>query len=139
MPIAKLARFGLIAVLIGISIFTYLREENAPAPNAGTEHLPERVTAAEPQSGATVSAKLPLGTGFDYYVLALSWSPSYCAAEGPNANRQQCDSAGLMVFSCMGFGRNMSKATRRIATARSLAMCHSPKPNNFPTSCPRRD
>jgi ribonuclease T2 len=27
---------------------------------------------------------------FDFYVLALSWSPSYCLAEGPAANRQQC-------------------------------------------------
>lgn len=33
---------------------------------------------------------LPTGSGFDYYVLALSWSPSYCAAEGEDANRQQC-------------------------------------------------
>jgi ribonuclease T2 len=27
---------------------------------------------------------------FDFYVLALSWSPSYCASKGANANRQQC-------------------------------------------------
>ncbi len=27
---------------------------------------------------------------FDFYVLALSWSPSYCASEGPRANKQQC-------------------------------------------------
>ena len=27
---------------------------------------------------------------FDFYVLSLSWSPSYCAAEGADANRQQC-------------------------------------------------
>ncbi len=27
---------------------------------------------------------------FDFYVLSLSWSPSYCAAEGPRANAQQC-------------------------------------------------
>ena len=33
---------------------------------------------------------MPEGSGFDFYVLALSWSPSYCAAEGPDANRQQC-------------------------------------------------
>lgn len=26
----------------------------------------------------------------DFYVLALSWSPSYCAAEGASANRRQC-------------------------------------------------
>ncbi|MCO6392747.1 ribonuclease T [Aliihoeflea aestuarii] len=28
---------------------------------------------------------------FDFYVLSLSWSPSYCAAEGTRADRQQCD------------------------------------------------
>ncbi|WP_343314787.1 ribonuclease T [Brucella sp. BE17] len=27
---------------------------------------------------------------FDFYVLSLSWSPSYCAMQGPRANRQQC-------------------------------------------------
>jgi ribonuclease T2 len=27
---------------------------------------------------------------FDYYVLALSWSPSYCEAAGERAPRQQC-------------------------------------------------
>jgi ribonuclease T2 len=38
------------------------------------------------------AASLPQGSGFDFYVLALSWSPSYCAAEGADANRQQCGS-----------------------------------------------
>lgn len=33
---------------------------------------------------------LPAGSGFDFWVLALSWSPSYCAAEGKDANSQQC-------------------------------------------------
>jgi len=28
---------------------------------------------------------------FDFYVLSLSWSPSYCAAEGARADPQQCD------------------------------------------------
>jgi ribonuclease T2 len=32
----------------------------------------------------------PKGSGFDFYVLSLSWSPSYCEAEGDNANQQQC-------------------------------------------------
>lgn len=27
---------------------------------------------------------------FDFYVLALSWSPSYCATRGENADRGQC-------------------------------------------------
>lgn len=32
-----------------------------------------------------------MGEGFDFYVLALSWSPGYCASEGDNANKRQCD------------------------------------------------
>ncbi|WP_265515530.1 ribonuclease T2 [Nitratireductor luteus] len=47
---------------------------------------------------AFVAAALPAGAGergaepgtFDYYVLSLSWSPSYCAAEGDQATPQQC-------------------------------------------------
>ncbi|MCR4267775.1 ribonuclease T2 [Nitratireductor sp. ZSWI3] len=35
---------------------------------------------------------------FDFYVLSLSWSPSYCAAEGEDANRQQCSAARPFAF-----------------------------------------
>lgn len=42
-------------------------------------------TAAEPQP-----SNVPVTAGFDFFVLALSWSPSYCASEGKHANRQQC-------------------------------------------------
>jgi ribonuclease T2 len=35
---------------------------------------------------------------FDFYVLALSWSPSYCAAEGPDANPQQCSAKRSYAF-----------------------------------------
>ncbi|MDP3523950.1 MAG: ribonuclease [Hoeflea sp.] len=48
--------------------------------------------AAETEAPTAISvpASLPLGTGFDFYVLALSWSPAYCEVEGTNANRDQC-------------------------------------------------
>lgn len=42
-----------------------------------------------PTSAETV--EVPLGNGFDFYVLALSWSPSYCASYGDRANKQQCE------------------------------------------------
>lgn len=38
------------------------------------------------------------GSGFDFYVLSLSWSPSYCEAEGADANRQQCQAARPYAF-----------------------------------------
>ncbi len=87
MPIGKLARYALFAALIGITIITYLREQNQLQDSS-----PEPIAASERQPNRLPAAVVPAGSGFDYYVLALSWSPSYCAAEGPNANRQQCAS-----------------------------------------------
>lgn len=40
--------------------------------------------------GAPVQAQHTAGD-FDYYVLALSWSPSWCAIEGDSRNSPQCD------------------------------------------------
>ena len=47
---------------------------------------------------ATSTAAIPIGSGFDFYVLALSWSPSYCEAEGEDANPQQCKAARPYAF-----------------------------------------
>lgn len=38
------------------------------------------------------------GTGFDFYVLSLSWSPSHCEAEGAQANRRQCGPGRDLAF-----------------------------------------
>jgi ribonuclease T2 len=56
--------------------------------------------AKAPENGAPVAApaQIPQGSGFDFYVLALSWSPSYCEAEGENANRQQCNTGRPYAF-----------------------------------------
>ena len=35
---------------------------------------------------------------FDFYVLALSWSPSYCAAEGSRADEAQCSGKRPYAF-----------------------------------------
>jgi ribonuclease T2 len=53
---------------------------------------PESEAAGHDSSAdqAELGAPIPLGRNFDFYVLALSWSPSYCEAEGEDANRQQC-------------------------------------------------
>ena len=48
-------------------------------------------------AGATESA-VPRGQGFDFYVLSLSWSPSYCEAEGERANGQQCRTGRPYAF-----------------------------------------
>ncbi len=52
----------------------------------------------KPQEPSSPAPDLPIGSGFDFYVLSLSWSPSYCEAEGEEANRQQCKSARPYAF-----------------------------------------
>jgi ribonuclease T2 len=41
--------------------------------------------------GATTLATSAMAEDFDYYVLSLSWSPSWCAYEGYAKNSEQCD------------------------------------------------
>ena len=40
---------------------------------------------------------------FDYYVLSLSWSPTFCGTATGNARRQQCGARRCMVY-----GRSMN-------------------------------
>lgn len=51
-------------------------------------------------SPAAISAAIPVGTGFDFYVLSLSWSPTWCKANDPKGKTDQCepgDGHGLVV------------------------------------------
>lgn len=68
----------------------------ATLPPPGAQ--PASQDPAEPSATARGGGKVPQGSGFDFYVLALSWSPSYCEAEGENANRQQCQSGRPYAF-----------------------------------------
>lgn len=49
-------------------------------------------------SAPTPASDLPVGSGFDFYVLSLSWSPGYCSSQGERANRQQCAVADPFGF-----------------------------------------
>ena len=51
---------------------------------------PAQADTGNSSAARSAVAGLPTGSGFDFYVLALSWSPSYCLAEGAGGNRQQC-------------------------------------------------
>jgi ribonuclease T2 len=43
-------------------------------------------------------SNIPLGNGFDFYVLSLSWSPHYCASKGGKGDAQQCGAAKPFGF-----------------------------------------
>lgn len=57
----------------------------------------EQKSSEAPQAPAAEQA-VPRGQGFDFYVLSLSWSPSYCEAEGQQANGQQCRAGRPYAF-----------------------------------------
>jgi hypothetical protein len=53
---------------------------------------------------------------FDFYVLSLSWSPSFCAAA---AEDQRCNAErGRIHLSSTGCGRNTTKDFQNIAKSR---------------------
>lgn len=64
-------------------------EPQSPSPAAETSTVrPD--TPRKPQRSDDVKTSLPTGTGFDFYVLSLSWSPAFCAGADASGNRQQC-------------------------------------------------
>lgn len=67
-------------------------EEQTSAPNTPIAGPAPTAPASNPQT------PVKSGKGFDFYVLSLSWSPSYCEAEGADANRQQCASGRPYAF-----------------------------------------
>lgn len=51
-------------------------------------------------AGKDAAVTVPVGKGFDFYVLSLSWSPSWCVGNDPTGKTDQCergDGHGLVV------------------------------------------
>jgi len=86
-----------IALAAALALLAGCGEEqpvgNAPSTTTA-EQSPTPIAQSgkqrEPAPEKTAKADIPIGKGFDFYVLALLWSPSYCEAEGEEANKQQC-------------------------------------------------
>jgi len=67
-------------------------------PSGSRPARPEAPTAQHEAPAEPAPSSLPIGDGFDFYVLSLSWSPSYCEAEGEEANHQQCAAGRPYAF-----------------------------------------
>ena len=65
-----------------------------PAPPTPIANAP----AVAAKSVPAAHASAPIGSGFDFYVLALSWSPAYCELEGRGADPEQCKAAKPFRF-----------------------------------------
>jgi len=119
-------RRGLLAAFAAILLAACSQESETPA----SDTKPNTSIVQTMPAGEPTSPSVPVGSGFDFYVLSLSWSPSYCEAEGGEANRQQCESGrpyafvvhGLWPQFQRGFPENCSTDERDVpnATLRSL-------------------
>lgn len=86
LPLARLPLVGLLLLVLAVS----------PA-------LAQTRPAAAPP-GPAQQANPPKPGEFDFWVLSLSWSPSFCeAAEGSSASRQQCAGPRPYSFVVHGF------------------------------------
>jgi len=72
---------------------------------SGSKPAPAKPAPEKPAKARSV----PIGTGFDFYVLSLSWSPSYCEAEGEDANGQQCNTGRPYAFVVHGLWPQFEK------------------------------
>lgn len=121
MPIRGPLRLATIAALVAAAFVLVWWDQHAGVSPA---------TVAPPPTIERQPPAPKLGSGFDFYVLSLSWSPSYCEAEGEVANRQQCASGrpyGFVVHGLWpqyerGFPENCPTGEPDVAsqTARAL-------------------
>lgn len=86
--------FGLL--LAASVVYSFLPADNpvgrSPASTSThSESSPASPEHAEPPN-TPVAADVPQGSGFDFYVLSLSWSPTFCDSEAAGRNREQCGS-----------------------------------------------
>ncbi|MBD9648515.1 ribonuclease T(2) [Ensifer sp. ENS09] len=54
----------------------------------------EKAPTATGQQTTKAAPAVPLGSGFDFYVLSLSWSPTWCGDNDPKGKSSQCEVGG---------------------------------------------
>jgi ribonuclease T2 len=80
------------------------QQAQAPTPIANAAPSKPEMQAATPTAPqaevpkTVVGGAVPQGSGFDFYVLSLSWSPSFCLAKGADSDPAQCRSSKPFDF-----------------------------------------
>lgn len=87
---------GLVGIVAGAVLLTGCDQSNDAPPTQTTQA--QQAGRSKPKAQVAPAADIPIGSGFDFYVLALSWSPSYCESEGDDANPQQCKAQRPYAF-----------------------------------------
>ncbi|QRM56868.1 ribonuclease [Sinorhizobium sp. BG8] len=87
------ARRALAIALMALSILGCSDQQSSGNKEASAP----KQRAGEPGSSETARA-VPRGNGFDFYVLSLSWSPTWCAENDAEGRSDQCGSGRYPGF-----------------------------------------
>ncbi|TPP12076.1 ribonuclease T(2) [Rhizobium glycinendophyticum] len=85
-------RFAPIAaalVTLAVAAASWVMDGNAPVVEDSRPVTSDRPSTPAAKQTSTTSRNANRG-GFDFYVLSLSWSPTYCDSEAGRDNRVQC-------------------------------------------------
>ncbi len=98
-----------IVVAVGYAAFSYFSGGgNAPQQEARPHQQNQRQPhqKQQPQQG---EQKQSVAGDFTYYVLSLSWSPSFCATQSPGAQQEQCGTGRRFSFVVHGLWPQFDK------------------------------
>ncbi len=80
--------FAALAIMAALALWLGYGNEGKKTPPPAS--APQGGNAAPKPAPPRNAPAAATERGFDYYVLSLSWSPSYCQSEEGAGNRQQC-------------------------------------------------
>lgn len=128
---------SLLAILLIAGAAWLEWRKGEPQPASEARPGPNRTAAApQPQKPVTPpaapqrsTARLPQGSGFDFYVLSLSWSPTFCQSEQARDGDQQCAAGGGRGFVVHGLWPQNETGYPQF--------CNSGEPERVPSSIGR--
>jgi ribonuclease T2 len=86
--------FGLL--LMAAAIYSFLPADapvdRSPPPGSSRTNSASASAQRPHSANRPAAGEMRQGKGFDFYVLSLSWSPTFCDSEAAGRNREQCGS-----------------------------------------------
>lgn len=114
---------GLLALLILALLAAWLEGINDPSdtttpPVRENAQRPPQSSQPSRQPGVSTEAALPQGKGFDFYVLSLSWSPTWCQNNRDGNSESQCGAGRRFGFVVHGLWPQYEKGYPEFCASR---------------------
>lgn len=98
-----------IVVAIGYAAFSYFSGGSGAPQQQAKPHQQNQQQHPQQHQQQQHEQKQSVAGDFAYYVLALSWSPSFCATQSPEAQPEQCGTGRRFSFVVHGLWPQFDK------------------------------